>query len=83
VDTRGDALILSAFTSEGRGDSDLIGPGHTLDAFPTVPLDSFHSSRVYGGHASVSAGSHTFGYQNNDGDGCFDYILILISFTGG
>ena len=81
ITTTQDAVILSAFTSNGPGPSDLTGSaGHDLDAFPTIPIEDFHSTRVYGGHVHVGAGAHSLGYANND-NGWFDYILVLAAFT--
>lgn len=79
--TTQDAVILSAFTSNGPGPSDLTGFGHTVDAFPTVPIEEFHSTRVYGGHALASAGTFTVGYQNSETGGWFDYILFVAAFS--
>ena len=86
ITTGGPALLLSTFTSNGPGPSDLTGEGHLLDAFPTVPLvnpdgSGFHSSRFYGGHAAVGAGDHALGYENSEPGGWFDYILVLTAFS--
>ena len=80
ITTTEPAIIITAFTSNGPGPSDLTGSGHALDAFPTVPIEEFHSTRVYGGHVSVGAGTYALGYRNNE-DGWFDYILFAAAFS--
>lgn len=81
ITTMHDAIILSAFTSNGPGPSELTGLGHTLDAFPTVPIEEFHSTRVYAGHMRVGPGTISLGYENADAGGWFDYVLFLAAFT--
>ena len=82
--TTEDSIILSGFTSNGAGPSALTGPGHILDAFPTVPITDFHSTRVYGGHVISGPGTHTLGFQNTEAiSGWFHYILILAEFRAG
>ena len=81
ITTTQPAVVLTAFTSNGPGPSDLTGPGHMLDAFPTVPIEEFHSTRVYGGHVLADPGTITVGYQNNENNGWFDFILFAVAFT--
>ncbi len=81
--TTRDSIILSSFTSNGPGPSDLTGVGHTMDAFPTIPIEEFHSTRVYGGHTRAGAGTFTVGYENNESGGWFDYVLFVAAFSNG
>lgn len=74
-------VIMTALTSNGWGGSTLLGPNHTVDAFPTIPLEEFHSTRVYGGHMPAAPGTYTPGYENEEEIGWFDYILIVAAFS--
>lgn len=81
ITTTQEAVILSTFTSNGWGPSELTGLGHTLDAYPTIPLEAYHSTRVYGGHAQVGPGTVTLGFENTEDIGWFDYVLFVAAFT--
>lgn len=81
ITTTQEAVILSTFTSNGWGPSELTGLGHTLDAYPTIPLEEYHSTRVYGGHAQVGPGTVTLGFENTEDIGWFDYVLFVAAFT--
>ena len=75
-------VVMSGVTILGAGIPTIVGAGHALDGYPTVPEADYHQSKVLAGHVlAPSAGIHTIGYQNTRPTGYMDYVMIIAAFA--
>jgi len=80
--TPASGVVMSGVTILGAGIPAIVGAGHDLDGYPTVPESDYHQSKVLAGHVlAPSPGTYTLGYQNTRPTGYMDYAMIIASFA--